>query len=117
MTTQVIAIVNQKGGAGKTTMSLKPLRSAVREKPPPFTLIGLPQPVLHRDVPTLAADYGHVVIASPPRNYEATRSAIAAADLVLIPVQSSGADFWAGRETIKLAEEACARGRGLPVPG
>jgi hypothetical protein len=34
----------------------------VREKPSPFVLIGLPQPMLHRDVPTLAADYGHVVI-------------------------------------------------------
>jgi hypothetical protein len=92
--------------------------SAVREKPSPFMLIGLPQPVLHRDVPTLAADYGHVVIDGPPRNYEVTRSAIAAADLVLIPVQPSGADFWASRETVKVAEEAhCVRGRGQPVPG
>jgi hypothetical protein len=73
--------------------------------------------MLHRDVPTLAADYGHVVIDGLPRNYEVTRSAIAAADLVLIPVQPSRADFWARRETLKLAEEARARGRGLPVPG
>lgn len=71
-------------------------------------LIGLPQPVLHRDVPKLAADYDYVVIDGPPRNYEVTRSAIAAADLVLIPVQPSGADFWASRETVKLAQEAHA---------
>jgi cellulose biosynthesis protein BcsQ len=45
------------------------------------------------------------VIDGPPRNYEVTRSAIAAADLVLIPVQPSGADFWASRETVKLSEE------------
>jgi hypothetical protein len=79
--------------------------SAVREKPPPFMLIGLPQPVLHRGVPPLAADYDYVVIDGPPRNYEVTRSAIAAADLVLIPVQPSGADFWASRERVKLSEE------------
>ncbi len=91
--------------------------SAAREKPPSFTLIGLSPLVLHRDVPTLAADYGHVVIDGPPRNYEVTRSAIAAANLVLIPVQPSGADFWVSRETVKLAEEARARGRGQPVPG
>jgi chromosome partitioning protein len=126
---QVIAIVNQKGGAGKTTIALAAALadsgtrvllidadpqhtasdwSAVREKAPPFMLIGLPQPVLHRDVPNLAADYDYVVIDGPPRNYEVTRSAIAAADLVLIPVQPSGADFWASRETVKLAQEAHA---------
>src|SRR5205823_8098029 len=82
--------------------------SAMREKTPPFVLIALPQPVLHRDVPKLAADYDFVVIDGPPRNYEVTRSAIAAADLVPMPVQPSGAAFWARRETAKLAQEAHA---------
>ena len=54
----------------------------------------------------MAADYDHVVIDGAPRNYEVARSAIAAADLVLIPVQPSGADFWASRETVGLVKEA-----------
>src|SRR5690242_12656172 len=80
--------------------------AAVRSTPPPFQVIGLSKPILHRDLPRMAADYDDVVIDGAPRNYEVARSAIAAADLVLIPVQPSGADFWASRETVGLVKEA-----------
>jgi chromosome partitioning protein len=125
----IVAVINQKGGAGKTTIALNlaaamaaaggrvllidadPQQTAqdwaaVREAPPPFDVIGLAKPVLHRDLPRIAADYDHVVIDGAPRNYEVARSAILSADLVLIPVQPSGADFWASRETVKLVQEA-----------
>lgn len=125
----IVAVINQKGGAGKTTLALNlaaalveqgsrvllidadPQQTAqdwaaVRESPPPFQVIGLTKPVLHRDLPKMAADYDHVIIDGAPRNYEVARSAILAADLVLIPVQPSGADFWASRETVRLVQEA-----------
>jgi chromosome partitioning protein len=116
---KVTSVVNQKGGACKTTTALN-LAAALAEtgarvllidadpesrsasdwsavrgetNPPPFKIIAMPQPILHRDVPGLAADYDFVVIDGPPQSSPITKSAIAAADLVLIPVQPSGADL------------------------
>lgn len=68
-------------------------------------MVGLAKPVSHRDLPQMAVDYDHTVIDGAPGNYEVARSAIAAADVVLIPVQPSGADFWASRETVGRVKE------------
>jgi chromosome partitioning protein len=125
----IISIQNQKGGVGKTTLAVHishalALRdeptllldadpqgsardwAAARKSQPPFSVVGLDRPTIHRDLPAIAKNYVHVVIDGPPRVTDLARSAIAAADLVLIPVQPSPYDVWAAQEVINLIQEA-----------
>lgn len=125
----IIALLNQKGGVGKTTLSVnladafasKSCRvllidadpqgsalawSAVREKAPRFPVVGMPKASLHKDLPSVAVDYDVVIIDGPPRSNDIARSAILASDLVLIPVQPSPVDVWATDDTVKLVVEA-----------
>lgn len=134
----IIAVLNQKGGVGKTTLSIHiatalALRlgadaeknrhkvllidadpqgsaldwSAERQAPPNFPVIGLPKPTLHREMPALSQGYEWVIIDGPPRVNDLARSAIAASDLVLIPVQPSPFDVWAAQDIIDIVNE-CA---------
>ena len=125
----IISIQNQKGGVGKTTLaihishalSLKGTKvllvdadpqgsardwAAARSDKTPFSVIGLDRPTVHRDLPALAKDFDHVVIDGPPRVSDLARSAIIAADIVVVPIQPSPYDVWAADEIIKLIREA-----------
>jgi chromosome partitioning protein len=125
----IITLQNQKGGVGKTTLSLHlahyftssgarvlvvdadPQGSArdwlqARDTPAPFTLVGLDRPTVHRDIENLLRDYDVVVIDAPPRVTDIARSAILAADLVIIPVQPSPLDVWAAQDTVRLVNDA-----------
>ncbi len=128
----IVAVLNQKGGVGKTTLALHlagewarrsrrvtlidadPQGSALdwsqrrgREGlPRAFGVVGLARDTLHREAPELARDADHVVIDGPPRVAGLMRSALLAADLVLIPVQPSPFDGWASAEMLALLSEA-----------
>ncbi|MBB3040193.1 MULTISPECIES: ParA family partition ATPase [Hoyosella] len=125
----IIGLVNQKGGVGKTTLSVNvsgvlasqggrvllidadPQGSALdwaaaRKESPSFQVVGLPRPTIHREVAELARNYDHVIIDGPPRVTDLARSVIMAADIVVIPVQPSPYDVWAAAEIVKLIDEA-----------
>ena len=125
----IIAFVHQKGGVGKTTLSTNvagllasrgertllvdgdPQHSildwaALRDEDPYLRVVGMPTPILHREVPAMADDYGHIVIESPPRLAEVAKSALACAHVVVVPVQPSPYDVWALDDTLGVIREA-----------
>jgi len=125
----IIGLLNQKGGVGKTTLSVNlaacltrsgarvllidadPQGSAldwaaVREGDSLFPVVGLPRATVHKDINQIGQGYDHIIIDGPPRVTDLARSAIMASDVVLIPVQPSPYDIWAADEVVKLIEEA-----------
>ncbi|WP_238990904.1 ParA family partition ATPase [Acidovorax sp. ST3] len=129
---KVIALLNQKGGAGKTTLAthlagelaLQGSRVTLLDADPQgsaldwaqrrlqsgqerlYGVFGLARDSLHQEAPQIALQADFVVIDGPPRVAALARSALLAADLVLIPVQPSAYDVWASYEMVQLITEA-----------
>lgn len=124
----IIAFLNQKGGVGKTTLSINvatalakrkhkillidadPQNSSMdwastRKTESLFTVVGITKPIIHKEVNKLKKDYDHIIIDGPPRIYDVAKSAIVASDIVVIPVQPSPYDIWAADEVVKLIKE------------
>ena len=69
-------------------------------------MLGLARETLHRELPEIAAPYDRVVIDGPPRTASIARSALLAADMILILATPSPFDGWASAEMLRLFDEA-----------
>lgn len=123
-----ISLLSQKGGVGKTTLSihlchalsLKGFNPILIDSDPQgssldwslrrqgerlFPVVALDRPIIHKELPSLMKSYDFAVIDGAPRLSSLTRSAIMVSDLIVIPVQPSPLDVWAIHEVTELIKE------------
>lgn len=122
----VIAVLNQKGGSGKTTIATHLARAfqldgydvllvdsdpqgsardwAAVNPDQPVAVVGLDRPTIDRDLRKVTSK-DIVVIDGAPQAADLAVSAIKAADLVLIPVQPSPYDIWAASDLVDIVKQ------------
>lgn len=128
-----IAVVNMKGGCGKTTTALAiagglrqlGIRTLVADLDPQGSasqwaarageagkdgvpVVRMTASALRRDLASVSAGFGAVVIDTPPRLSVEARVAMLVADLVIVPIVPGPLDVWASHETLAVLEEARA---------
>lgn len=119
-----IAFLNQKGGSGKTTISINVACCLSRQgfkvllvdsdqqgsardwneqnDGDVLNVIGLDRKTLAKDIRAFQDTYDYVVIDGAPQIAEISGAGVKAADLVIIPVQPSPYDIWACGDLVEV---------------
>jgi chromosome partitioning protein len=122
--TTVIAILNQKGGSGKTTIATNLAHAFLREEGKVLLVdsdpqgssrdwneanggsilpvVGLDRETLAKDLQAISIGYDWIVIDGAPQIAKLSAAAVKVADLVVIPVQPSPYDIWSCADLVDI---------------
>ena len=134
----IIALINQKGGCGKSTTAVHFSYWLATKKKTKVLLVdadaqqsssgwlqGMESPIPHKvvqtpddlleQIPELAKQCSQLVVDGPASLAEATRAILFRADLAIIPVQPTGVDLRSASEAVRLIKQAQSVRGGPPA--
>lgn len=121
-----IAVLNQKGGSGKTTIATNLAHAFVLDgdkvllvdSDPQgsardwhqandgeiFPVVGIDRETLPKDLPAISKGYDWIILDGAPQLAKMAAAAVKTADFVLIPVQPSPYDVWAAADLVEIVK-------------